>query len=364
MVTKLTALALATMLPVFLVNSIVLVLNESMEHTLQGVATQGQARLAAIHGAHDSFLTWDGQANMWVGLGAGSANSTLGLQTLSQIEQARKGLSTQLTQLAHDGLDPHQLHLLDYLRSAVKGYNQIWNQVKQLDQSNHAEAALLTYRGNHHVSSEVRNTLSALEASITQANSSSLQSLANNIKKQNLGAQIMDFTVFFLMLISVFAIRSSMAPIKLVRDFLGRITKGDYSLNDTPSALKVAGRKDELGLLFDSSQLLARELSVVANERESHASKLEKIASFNATLAEAAQVLISTTTEQEMLDAICVTLVKNQSVLSTWIVCANDQDYLEVAASYPVEGCSLYFASSTDPSKPEGNNVIGRAWRK
>ena len=83
MVTKLTALALATMLPVFLVNSIVLVLNESMEHTLQGVATQGQARLAAIHGAHDSFLTWDGQANMWVGLGAGSANSTLGLQTLS-----------------------------------------------------------------------------------------------------------------------------------------------------------------------------------------------------------------------------------------------------------------------------------------
>ncbi len=364
MVTKLTALALATMLPVFLVNSIVLVLNESMEHTLQGVAIQGQARLAAIHGAHDSFLTWDGQANMWVGLGAGGANSTLGLQTLSQIEQARKSLSTQLTQLEHDGLDPQQLHLLDYLRSAVKGYNQIWNQVKQSDQSNHAEAALLTYRGNYRVSSEVRNTLSALEASITQANSSSLQSLANNIKKQNLGAQIMDFTVFFLMLISVFAIRSSMAPIKLVRDFLGRITKGDYSLNDTPSALKVAGRKDELGLLFDSSQLLARELSVVANERESHASKLEKIASFNATLAEAAQVLISTTTEQGMLDAICVTLVKNQSVLSAWIVCANDQDYLEVAASYSVEGCSLYFASSTDPSKPEGNNVIGRAWRK
>ncbi|NNN13568.1 MAG: hypothetical protein HKL81_07480, partial [Acidimicrobiaceae bacterium] len=68
LVSKLTALAVATMLLVFLVNGVVLILNESMEHTLQGVANQGQARLATIHGAHDNFLTWDGQANMWVGL--------------------------------------------------------------------------------------------------------------------------------------------------------------------------------------------------------------------------------------------------------------------------------------------------------
>ena len=364
LVFKLTALAVATILLVFLVNGIVLLLNESMEHTLQGVANQGQVRLNTIHSAHDNFLTWDGQANMWVGLGTSGTNSALGLQTISQIEQARKGLFAELNQLSRDSLDPQQLQMLNHLRSAVNEYDLIWNKVQQLDRTNYAEAASLEFKGNHVVSSQVRNTLSALEAAITQANSASLRSLANTMNEQNRGALGMDFAVFVLMLLSVFAIRSSMAPLELVRDFLHRIAEGNYSLEETPGTRRVAKRRDEMGLLLDSSQKLAKELAMVSTERELHALKLEKIASFNVTLAEAAQVLISTTTEQEMLDAICATLMKNQSVLSAWIIRANGHECLEVVANSSPEGYPSFIASSTDPTKPEGNNLIGRAWRK
>ena len=364
LVSKLTALAIATMLLVLLLNGIFLIQNESTEHVLQGLANQGQSRLLAVHSAHDDFLTWDIQANMWVGLGAKGATSKLALRTLNQANQAKNRFYSDLVHLGQDDLDSQQQHLLGSLRTAVGGYDRIWTRIQKLDLTNHAEAANLAFEGNHHVSSEVRNTLLSLETSISQSNSSALQSLVNTVNSQNDGALAMDAVVFILMLLSVFAIRSAMAPLGLVRDILSQVTKGDYFLNETPRTRKIARRRDELGLLFKSSKLLANELASISSERELHARKLELIASFNATLAEAAKVLITTNSEEEMLDSFCETLLKNQYIMSVSILRPNEKGDFEVIATSASMGNPICIASSTDPSKREGNNTIGRTWRR
>ncbi len=364
LVSKLTALAIATMLLVLLLDGIFLVQNESTEHVLQGLANQGQARLLAIHDAHDNFLTWDSQANMWVGLGANGATSKLGLNTQLQANQARTGFYSNLAQLGRDQLDSQQLHLLSAIRTAAAGYDQIWTKIQRLDLTNHGEATNLAFVRNHTVSSEVRNNLLSLEASISQSNSSAQLSLVSTVNTQNDVALAMDIVVFGLMLLSIFAIRSSMAPLGIIRDILGRVTSGNYSLNESPLTHKIARRRDELGLLFQSSKVLANELESVSSERELHAKKLELIASFNATLAEAANTLISANSEQEMLDSFCETLRNNHYILSVSILRPNDQgSFEEIATSASISHPELTKAS-TDPSKKEGNNNIGRTWRK
>jgi len=312
-----------------------------------------------VHAVHNDFLTFDDQANMWVGLRPYGLTSPLARTTLAQVLTARRSLDRGIAGLLRSPLPAGEHTLLQKLARNVSTYERLWTETEHLAYTDPAASARLMYVGNHLVTARARTDFAQLNALIGQG-AEAADGAARSAATQAMESVIAESALLIAIgLIALSTVRRALHPVPALTRTLEAMAAGQFE-----AQVPQTRRTDEIGRLTRVTAVLGGYLSRARAEQRSRARDLERLSAFNALLADISRIASAAEGEERLLQEVCDVAVHRAALALVWVGVPTASEQVRIAAASGRTGYLEDIPLSVRPDVPEGQGAAGRAWQE
>ncbi len=358
LLSQMTLVVLALVLIVVAQGLYSLFMLSRIEGALTQTVQQASVMIQRVDRIHSDFLTFDDQANMWVGLRPYGLQSAYAKSTLAQVGAAERQLNLGLAQLRRQNLPKSQEALLASLSTSVAAYERIWNQIHQYAYTDPARSEDLMYVGNHQVTSQARQEFQQLNAMLVRSAQQEVAGARGTARSLQTTLAAKAILVLLLGGLALLIVRRSVRPLAHVADTLDHLAEGRF---DTP--VRIPGRSNEIGRLTKAAAALSGQLLEARSRQQQHAQNLERLVALNAVLAEAGRITLSAEDDLGLLQDVCDLAVERADLPLVWVGVPDETGVIHVLAAAGATGYLRDLRASVHPDVPEGLGPAGRAWR-
>ncbi len=335
-----------------------LVMLNRIQAALTETVQSASVLVQQVNSVHSDFLTFDDQANMWVGLRPYGLQSAYAKSTLAQALAAEGQLDVGLAQLRRQKLPASEKALVTRLSATISAYEGYWKRIQHDAYTDPARSAQLMYLGNHQVTSRARSEFRALSAALVAHAQQEVAGAQATSRTLLATLALRGVIILILGILAALVVRRLVRPLAHVADTLDQMAEGQF---DVP--VEVSGRQDEIGRLTKATAVLAGELRQARSGQLQRQTDLERLVAFNAVLAEAGRITLNAEDDQGVLQGVCELAAQRAGLPLVWVGIPDDAGRLETCAAAGAIGYLQDILVSVQPDIPEGKGPSGHAWR-
>ncbi len=311
-----------------------------------------------VHQMHNAFLTFDDQANMWVGLRPFGLESAYAKSTLAQVLDAEGQLNLDLAQLMRASLPGPEKTLLLDLSRRVHAYEGFWSETERLAYTDPPQAAQIMYVGNHQVTSEARREFARLNALIAAQSQNAVRAAQRSAASVLTALAAEGILVLLFGALVVLAVRRALSPVPHLARALEAMADGQFD-----AQAQITPHSEEISRLVTTTAVLGQRLRQASAAQEAHRRDLERLVQFNALLADVSRMASHAPDDQALLRDACDLAVRRAGLGLVWVGVPDASGRVQLAAAAGQTAYLQDLPLSVQPDSPEGQGPAGEAWR-
>ncbi len=329
-------------------------IDEAITQTVQNSASL----VERVHQMHNAFLTFDDQANMWVGLRPFGLQSPYAKSTLAQAQAAERQLNLELKGLLRLPLPSPEKALLLALSQRVRAYDAFWSETERFAHTDPPRAAEIMYVGNHQVTSEARKEFARLNALLGAQAQGAVRAAQHSTDSVLTALAAEALLVLLLGALVVVAVRRALAPVPHLTRTLEAMAQGQFDAQP-----QITPHSDEISRLVHTTAALGQRLRQARAAREAHQRELERLVQFNALLADVSRMAAQAPDDRALLQDACDLAVRRAGFGLVWVGAPDATGQVRFLASAGATGYLEDLEVSVQPDDPVGQGPTGEAWR-